>query len=223
MPRPQIDAGFPSRLVDGFKAFHYGTLRRERERYERLAASGQRPDIMIVACCDSRAAPETLFDAAPGEIFVVRNVANIVPPYGPAAGHHGTPAALEFAVQELKVGHILVMGHGRCGGVGAFLRHRDRPDEKPLSPGDFIGKWMTLLEPATRDLRCEETAAEDIRRRALEEAGVRNSLANIATYPCVRILVERRRIALHGAWFDISGGQLWVMDAATGEFAPLAV
>lgn len=223
MSRPQVDPGFPPRLVDGYKAFHYGTLRRERERYERLAESGQRPAIMIVACCDSRAAPETLFDAAPGELFVVRNVANIVPPYGPDAGFHGTPAALEFAVQELKVGHILVMGHGRCGGVRAFREHRDGMATEPLSPGDYIGKWMTLLEPATRNLRCEATAGPDARQRAMEEAGVRNSIANIATYPCVRILLDKGRIALHGAWFDISAGQLWVLDAVSGEFAPMPV
>jgi carbonic anhydrase len=218
MARPEVAPTFPPRLQDGYKAFHYGTLRRERERYEKLAAGGQRPEIMIVACCDSRAAPEIIFDAAPGEMFVVRNVANIVPPFETGGGMHGTSAALEFAVQALKVKHIVVMGHGRCGGITAYREQVEGVGGEPLSPGDFIGGWISLLEPAKRDIRCEDASDVAKRQRALEEAGVRNSLANLMTFPCVKELVERRQLALHGAWFDITGGQLWLLDPATGDF-----
>jgi carbonic anhydrase len=218
MARPIVDPNFPARLKDGYKAFHYGTLRRERERYERLAESGQRPEIMVVACCDSRAAPEIIFDAAPGEIFVVRNVANIVPPYVSDGGVHGTSAALEFAVQALRVRHIVVMGHGRCGGIQAFREQTEGVANEPLSPGDFIGGWISLLKPAMADIRCEEASDIARRQRALEEAGIRNSVANLASFPCVKILLDRKQLALHGAWFDISAGQLWLLDQNTGDF-----
>jgi carbonic anhydrase len=223
MSRPQVSSDFPARLQDGYKAFHYGTLRRERERYERLAASGQRPEIMVIACCDSRAAPEIIFDSAPGEIFVVRNVANIVPPYETGGGVHGTSAALEFAVQALKVRHIVVMGHGRCGGIQAFREQVDGVTAEPLSPGDFIGGWISLLRPALGDIRCEDASDAAMRQRALEEAGIRNSIANLASFPCVATLLDRRQIALHGAWFDISAGQLWTLDSASGEFLAAAL
>jgi carbonic anhydrase len=215
-----VQPGVPKRLLEGYKAFHYGRLRQERERYERLAATGQRPEIMVISCCDSRAAPETVFDAAPGELFVLRNVGNLVPPYAPDGEYHGTSAALEFAVQELKVRHIVVMGHGRCGGVRAFREQIEGNTSKPLSPGDFIGKWMTLLEPATHDIRCDDPEDAAARQRALEEASIRHAILNISTFPCVRILLERGKIRVHGAWFDIGTGELWMMDEATGDFVP---
>ncbi|MEC9342229.1 MAG: carbonic anhydrase [Pseudomonadota bacterium] len=220
MARAKVEAGFPRRLSDGYKAFFYGRLRHERERMEKLAATGQKPEIMLIACCDSRAAPEVIFDAVPGEIFVVRNVANLVPPHAPDGDYHGTSAALEFAVQALKVGHIVVMGHGRCGGIHAFREQHEGVAGDPLSPGDFIGKWMSLIEPATSDLRCEDVESAAARQRALEEASIRNSIANLMTFPCVNILVERGQLRLHGAWFDIAQGELWVMDEAGGDFVP---
>jgi carbonic anhydrase len=127
----------PARLSEGYQAFVETRLPLERSRYQRLAAAGQRPDVMLIGCCDSRVAPEVIFDSHPGEIFVVRNVANLVPPYNPSGLTHGVSAALEFAVQILKVGHIVVMGHSHCGGIRAFVEHRDRPDK-----GDFIDNWM---------------------------------------------------------------------------------
>ncbi|MCB1463815.1 MAG: carbonic anhydrase [Nitratireductor sp.] len=220
MARETVEAGFPKRLSDGYKAFFYGRLRHERERMEGLATAGQRPEIMIIACCDSRAAPEVIFDAAPGEIFTVRNVANLVPPHAPDGDYHGTSAALEFAVQALKVRHIVVMGHGRCGGVNAFREQMEGVAGEPLSPGDFIGKWMSLIEPAATEMRCEDADSAIARQRALEEASVRNSIRNLLTFPCVRILTERDQLRLHGAWFDIAQGQLWIMDETSGDFSP---
>lgn len=216
--RPIVEADFPDQLLDGYKAFYYSRLRHERKRYEQLAKDGQKPEVMVISCCDSRAAPEMIFDAIPGQFFVVRNVANIVPPYEPDDAVHGTSAALEYAVQELKVKHILVMGHGRCGGVTAFRQHYEGIKSEPLSPGNFIGKWMSLLEPTTKDLRCEDVDSAASRQTAMEEANIRNALANLMTFPCVRILKEKGKIALHGAWFDIATGELSVMDPNTGDF-----
>ncbi len=205
---------FPSSLIDGYNNFMSGRYRDARDRYQRLAEEGQKPSTLIIACCDSRAAPEMIFDAGPGELFVVRNVANMVPPYEPDGNYHATSAALEFAVQSLRVRDIIVMGHGRCGGIKAALD----PNAEPLSPGDFIGKWMGLLKPAAEQIQTNDimTAAE--RQTALERISIRNSIANLRTFPCVQILEQRGKLSLHGAWFDIGNGELWVMDPQTRDF-----
>ena len=203
--------GFPQHLIDGYKAFSHGKLASERKRYAKLAERGQKPRVMLIGCCDSRAAPETIFDTGPGELFVVRNVANLVPPYEPDGDYHGTSAALEFGVQALKVQHIVVMGHGRCGGISAFRN----AELEPLSPGDFIGKWITLLEPASAI--AEEIDHPDP-QTAMEYAGIRQSLANLMTFPCISTLVERGSLSLHGAWFDISNGELRVFDPQSNQF-----
>lgn len=206
---------FPDRLLAGYKNFMSGRYSAERDRYRTLAADGQKPSTMVVACCDSRAAPETIFDCGPGELFVVRNVANLVPPYEPDGTYHSTSAALEFAVQSLKVSDIVVMGHGRCGGIQAALA----PSAEPLSPGDFIGKWMGLVTSAADQIRNTELLTDSERQRALERVSVRNSLQNLRTFPCVKILEQKGRLNLHGAWFDISSGELWLMNPETGDFA----
>jgi carbonic anhydrase len=202
----------PRRLLDGYASFRTGRFQAENERYRRLAETGQDPGVLIIACCDSRAAPELIFDASPGEIFVVRNVANLVPPYAPDDDYHGTSAALEFAVMGLKVKDIVVMGHGRCGGIKAALAS---DTAEPLSPGNFIGKWISLLEKPKAECLChaDDTEAERINR--LEHMSIVNSLANLRTFPCVRILERKGELCLHGAWFDIALGELHVYD----EFA----
>lgn len=204
----------PQRLLEGYRSFMHGRYVAERERYRTLAREGQTPETLVIACCDSRAAPETIFDCGPGELFVIRNVANLIPPYEPDAQFHSTSAALEFAVQSLKVKHIVVLGHGRCGGIKAALD----PSAEPLSPGDFIGKWMGLVAPAAEAVAGNSmmTAAE--RQTALERISIRYSITNLRTFPCVSILERKGRLALHGAWFDISTGELWTMDPATGDF-----
>lgn len=208
-------SNFPDRLLGGYKNFMSGRYSAERDRYKALAAEGQKPKVMVVACCDSRAAPETVFDCGPGELFVVRNVANLVPPHEPDGNYHSTSAALEFAVQSLKVSDIVVMGHGRCGGIQAALS----PNSEPLSPGDFIGKWMGMLNDTAKQIRDAELLTEAERQRALERVSVRNSLQNLRTFPCVSILEKKGRLNLHGAWFDISSGELWVMNPETGDFS----
>lgn len=196
-----------------------GRYHDQRDRYRVLAEQGQKPNTLVVACCDSRAAPEMIFDSIPGELFVVRNVANMVPPYEPDGQYHSTSAALEFAVQALRVQDIIVMGHGRCGGIRAALD----PNAEPLSSGDFIGKWMNLVAPAAEQIQgnSEMTPAE--RQTALERISIRNSISNLRTFPCVRILEERGKLRIHGAWFDISNGELWLMDPKSQDFRRLDV
>ncbi len=209
---------FPTDLIDGHREFRTKKFAEVNERYRRLAEQGQSPETMIIACCDSRVAPETIFNSQPGEIFVVRNVANLVPPYEPDGHYHSTSAALEFAVQSLKVKNIVVLGHGRCGGIAAALN----PSAEPLSPGDFIGKWMELLSPPAKTVAANEWMTKGEQQTALEHISIRYSINNLRTFPCVSILENRQRLALHGAWFDISEGVLWTMDPESGDFAPIA-
>jgi len=208
---------FPSRLLRGYAAFREQRLPQESSRYRVLADAGQRPRTMIVGCCDSRAAPETIFDAAPGELFVVRNVANLVPPYDPDGEYHGTSAAIEFAVMGLKVQHIVVLGHGRCGGVQAYMAARDGQGGAIAPSSDFIGKWISLIAPA-EGLLCDDPLYAADAQRALEFASVRKAIENLRTFPTIRNLEAIDEIELHGAWFDISTGELWVMNNETGDF-----
>jgi carbonic anhydrase len=201
---------FPKRLLDGYGNFRTGRYALESERYKRLGEGLQRPTVMIIACCDSRAAPETIFDAGPGEIFVMRNVANLVPPYAPDGKHHATSAAIEFAVLSLGVSNVVVMGHGRCGGIGAVVNGSD-----PLSSGDFIGKWMSDVKDVATAVRHdhdqEENHVHDL-QTAVEHASVEHSLANLRTFPWLRMRENKKAVGIHGAWFDIGLGELHVYD-----------
>jgi carbonic anhydrase len=207
---------FPQHLVEGYRAFLSNRLPREQGRFRELAESGQSPQVMVIGCCDSRVSPEVIFDARPGELFVVRNVANIVPPYAPDGHAHGVSAALEFGVAALKVKHIVVLGHAHCGGVKAYAE-----DAEPLSPGDFIGNWMKLMAPAMEKIgpRGALPAADYLAR--LEQANIANSLANLMTFPGLRRLIERGQVMIHGAYFGVATGELSVRDEATGSFVPI--
>lgn len=204
----------PEHLLTGYRNFMSGRYLSESGRYRDLARDGQTPETMVIACCDSRSAPEAIFDAGPGELFVLRNVANLVPPYSPDGEFHSTSAGLEFAVQSLKVKNIVVMGHGRCGGIRSALD----TEALPLSPGDFIGKWMSLVGPAAEAVSGNTLMTKAERQTALERISIRYSIANLRTFPCVSILEGKGRLSLHGAWFDISTGELWVMNKETGDF-----
>jgi len=187
---------------------------REKDRYRKLAEGGQNPSTMIIACCDSRAAPETIFNAGPGELFVLRNVANLVPPFQPDAGQHGTSAAIEFAVNSLGIKDLVVMGHGRCGGIRAALD----PSAGPLAQGDFIGKWMALLGPVAAQVSSYTFLTANERQTTLERLSIRNSINNLRTFPYIQALEQEGKLSVHGAWFDIASGELWVMDSDTGDF-----
>ncbi|MCB8840678.1 carbonic anhydrase [Aurantimonas sp. VKM B-3413] len=204
----------PDHLVTGYQSFLEKRLPGERQRFRQLAQSGQEPKTMVIACCDSRTAPETIFDTAPGEIFVVRNVANLVPPYEPDGEYHSTSAALEFAVHALKVEHVVILGHGGCGGIHAALS----PSAEPLSPGDFIGKWMSLLDPVAKAVGSNELMTARERQAALERIAIRHSIANLRTFPAIKALEDEGKLSLHGAWVDIASGELWAMDPGSGDF-----
>ena len=204
---------FPKNLIAGYQTFATERLPTEQSRYRTLAERGQSPEVMVIGCCDSRVSPEVIFDAGPGELFVVRNVANLVPPYAPDGEAHGVSAALEFAVQVLHVKHIVVMGHAQCGGVKALTG-----DGKPLSPGDFIGRWMAIIESDPAKLKPHAGEDRDAFITRLEHAVIKRSLQNLMTFPCIRILVERGSLLLHGAYFGVAKGDLYILDKASGEF-----
>jgi carbonic anhydrase len=202
----------PQRLCDGYGTFRDGRLAAEQSRYRDLAERGQTPETMVVGCCDSRVSPEVIFDAGPGELFVVRNVANLVPPYSPDGALHGVSAALEYAVEVLRVRHIVVLGHARCGGVRAFA--------EDTTGGDFLGKWMSLLAPVAAAIAPRDEAPDNYLTR-LEQASMLASLENLRTFPFIRSRCEGGKLALHGAYFDVASGELSALDPATGCFIPV--
>jgi carbonic anhydrase len=205
---------FPQRLIEGYASFRTGRLPIEQSRFSELADAGQKPETMVIGCCDSRVSPEVIFDARPGELFVVRNVANLVPPYTPDGAQRAVSAALEYAVQALTVKNIVVLGHAHCGGIRAYAE----PAE-PLSPGDFIGNWMALIKPAAGEVgpsKATESQTDYLTR--LEQASIRHTLKNLMSFPYVSAQVARGTLALYGAYFGVATGELSVLDAASGEF-----
>jgi carbonic anhydrase len=206
---------FPDVLADRFRRFKYRHFAPNMDHYQDLADRGQSPDYMVVSCCDSRVDPEMIFSAMPGELFVVRNVANLVPPYETLGKYHGVSAALEFAVLNLRVKHIVVLGHSGCGGIRACLE----ADAARQTEAQFIANWMAMLDDAreTIEQRMPKASLPE-KRMALEMEAVKTSLSNLRTFPCVQILESKGRLALHGAYFNIAAGNLTTLNPATGTF-----
>ncbi|MFM5923142.1 MAG: carbonic anhydrase [Novosphingobium sp.] len=207
-----------SHLIDGYRRFRAQGWEPNRQRWATLR-DGQEPDVMVIACSDSRVDPSQIFDVDPGEIFVVRNVSAMVPPFETNPGHHGVSAALEFAVQVLKVKEIVVMGHGMCGGAKAALTkemHGNIPGE-----GGFIAAWIGMLDEARDEVVRAHGTTGRVAERAMEQAGVKVSLANLRTFPCVRSKERSGELRLTGAFFAISDGVLHVLDESSGDFAPV--
>lgn len=204
----------PPDLVDGYRRFRAERFPVEAERYRQMVVEGQRPRTMVVACSDSRSAPEIVFDAGPGELFVVRNVAALVPVYAPDTRSHATSSALEYAVLALGVSAIVVMGHGRCGGVAAAF-----DDAGPLSATDFIGAWVAGLRDLEPLLAPEEADDPERRRTRLERLTVEQSLANLRTFPWIRSREADGTLALRGAWLDIALGELHTIGGGGWERA----
>ena len=204
-------------LVSGYHRFRAGDWQRQRERWSALA-EGQSPGTMVIACSDSRVDPTLIFDAAPGEMFVVRNIANLVPPFELGGGRHGVSAALEFAVTQLEVADVIVLGHGQCGGVAAALSRRFAG--APPGEGGFIDHWIDLLDEARARVLADGADPGSRRvHRALEQEAVKVSLANLRTFPCIPVREAAGKLRLHGAWFAISDGRLELLDEASGRFA----
>lgn len=204
---------FPKHLLEGYKAFATQRLPTEQSRYRDLSVKGQFPEVMVIGCCDSRVSPEVIFDAGPGELFVMRNVANLVPVYQPDGGAHGVSAALEYAVSVLRIKHIVVLGHAQCGGIRAFV-----DKTAPLSEGDFIGRWMQMfIKPGeVVEQRGHESMQDFVVR--IEKAAVFRSLENLMTFPFVQQAVDAGQMQLHGAYFGVAEGSLFVLDQVAKEF-----
>ncbi|MDO7835322.1 carbonic anhydrase [Sphingobium sp. HBC34] len=207
-----------SDMLQGYHRFRATGWNQQRARWDELN-EGQSPRVMVIACSDSRVDPAQIFDTGPGQIFVVRNVAALVPPFETAPGHHGVSAALEFAVQVLKVGEIVVMGHGKCGGCKAALS-QDLKDAPP-GEGGFIHNWIELLDDA-RDVVVGRYGEQRDRtvERAMEQEAVKVSLANLRTFPCVRSKERKGELKLIGSFFAITDGVLNILDEESGAFSP---
>lgn len=206
-------------LIDGYRRFRDTGWTPKRQAWAKLR-QGQDPQVMVIACSDSRVDPAQIFDVDPGEMFVVRNVAALVPPFETAPGHHGVSAALEFAVQVLKVKEIVVMGHGMCGGCRAALTQNLHG--APKGEGGFIADWIAMLDDAREPIAASMGTTGRPAERAMEEAGVKVSLANLRTFPCIRRGEREGTLALRGAFFAISDGVLHVLDEADGIFSPVS-
>jgi carbonic anhydrase len=201
-----------AQLLEGYQRFRSGDYEEHRERWEHLA-EGQQPPVMIIGCCDSRVDPATIFDTRPGQAFVLRNVANLVPPYETGGGLHGVSAAIEFAVAELQVRQVVILGHAACGGVAAALRGGDIG----IPGSSFIDEWVSIIGTARERLVAEK--CDDL-QRALELEAVRISLRNLRTFPFVDEREKSGLLTLRGAFFAISDGVLHLLDERTGQFSP---
>lgn len=203
-------------LLEGYKRFRDQYFRQEPELFANLAALGQAPAVAVIACCDSRVDPAIIMDCEPGDLFIVRNVANLIPPYDPDGRHHGTSAALEFAVCSLNVRHIVVIGHAQCGGIQALLKGNDVGQ-----PGDFVASWMSIADSARNEtLNNPALKTADERARYCEHAAIRSSLDNLLTFPWIKERVEQRHLRCHGWYFDIGSGELLRYDQDRSTFLP---
>ncbi|HEU5285736.1 MAG TPA: carbonic anhydrase [Sphingomicrobium sp.] len=206
-----------SDLIEGYQRFRATSWPSERQRWAELA-EGQSPKVMVIACSDSRVEPAVIFDARPGEMFVVRNVANLAPPFETTGGHHGVSAALEFAVTQLEVEEILVLGHGSCGGCAAALTGQF--DDADHGEGHFIAAWVDLLKDARAKVRSHHPQLDREAFLAMELEAVKVSLANLRTFPWVIERESAGRLALHGGHFSIAEGRLYLLDEAENTFRP---
>ncbi|MBV8687695.1 MAG: carbonic anhydrase [Alphaproteobacteria bacterium] len=205
-------------FVEGYRRFRRTGWSEQRQRWEQLA-EGQNPEVMVIACSDSRVDPSQIFDAGPGEMFVVRNVAALVPPYQPDSNYHGVSAALEFAVTQLNVREIVVMGHGFCGGCAASLTRQF--DDARSGEGHFIAHWIDLLDAARDRVLADHPGALDRSAfQAMEMEGVKVSLRNLRTFPWVDEREQAGILKLRGAFFSIADGCLHLLDEAEGRFSP---
>lgn len=213
-----LTAPLPKYLSERYEGWHASHFAENKAWFVRLAEGGQHPRAMVIQCCDSRVNAVQMFGAEPGDLFVVRNVANLVPPYNPDHQHHGTSAAVEYAVNALKVAHIVVVGHSNCGGVHACHDMCSGKAPELDDASSFIGRWMDILRPGYLRV-VEKVDGEAAQKTELEREGVLTSLRNLETFPFVQTAVASGMLTLHGTWLDIATGMLHVCDSA-GDFRP---
>jgi carbonic anhydrase len=206
----------PDYLRERYDHWKQSSFPRHSDWFKKLAIEGQHPKAMVVACCDSRVAVASVFGQRTGELFVHRNIANLVPPYTPDGKHHGTGAALEFAVTALKVEHILVMGHSQCGGVRGCIDMCRGEAPALEEDGSLVGRWLDVLRPAYA--RVSDLEKEEDRQTALEKEGIHLSLENLLGYPFVAEAVDAGRLTLHGLWTDIADMNLETFDGTVRHF-----
>jgi carbonic anhydrase len=207
-----------SDLIDGYHRFRATEWHIEHQRWADLA-EGQSPKVMVIACSDSRVEPSIIFDAKPGEMFVVRNVAALAPPFETTAGRHGVSAALEFAVTQLEVEEVIVMGHGLCGGCAASLTRQF--DDAKSGEGKFIADWVSMLDGARDIVLAKHEALDGTAFAEMEQEAVKASLANLRTFPWISQREADSRLSLHGCHFSIADGKLYLLDGAEGTFRPV--
>lgn len=206
----------PKYLVQRYEGWQATIFKENRAWYRRLADEGQRPRAMLISCCDSRVHITAIFGADQGEFFIHRNIANLVPPYEPDGDHHGTSAAVEYAVRALKVANLVVMGHSNCGGVKGCHDMCAGLAPELEEKTSFIGRWMDILRPGYDSVK--DIADEDERMVALEHRAIQTSLRNLMTFPFVKEAVEAEELGLHGVWHDIGKGTLRYFDPAEDGF-----
>ena len=206
-----------SQLIEGYRRFREQDWQHERERWSELA-EGQNPRVMILSCADSRVEPAQIFDARPGEMFVVRNIAGLAPPYETSSGFHGVSAALEFAVTQLEVAEIVVMGHGLCGGCAASLTGQF--DDSIHGEGHFIADWVQMLDGARDKVRARHPELDRAAFQEMEQEAVKVSLANLRTFPWIAERERKGSLKLHGAHFSIAEGRLTILDETEETFRP---
>ena len=214
-----IHEPLPEHLAEGYAAFWNGRLKKEQGRFRDLAEFGQKPPVLLIGCCDSRVSPEVIFDVGPGEIFVVRNIAALVPPFAKTAHYQETSAAIEYAVLALKVAHIVVMGHAQCGGIRAFAQGETTRFD-PLSEADFVSNWKQLIKPAYDRLGPAVGEFDDY-CETLSHASIIQGLVNLRGYPWIEEREREGKLTLHGAYFGISDGHLMVLDQDKSIFVPV--
>ncbi len=208
----------PDYLLDRYHDWKETSFPENRDWFRKLAEEGQNPKAMVIACCDSRVAINSVFGQRTGELFVHRNIANLVPPYTPDGNHHGTGAAVEFAVKHLKVEHILVMGHSKCGGVAGCIAMCEGHAAEFDAHESLIGRWLDVLRPGY-DAVSDIPDSED-KQTALEKEGIHVSLENLLGYPFVKAAVDEGTLSLHGLWADIADMDLETFDGRVRHFDP---
>lgn len=194
------------KILAGYSNFRKRYARGKQSVMQQLAKNGQNPDIMVVACCDSRVDPSVILQCNPGDLFVIRNVANIVPPYECDEKHHGTSAALEFGICYLNVKHLIILGHSQCSGIDALINGNQ------LKQNDFISNWVSLIEKAyiTNNMLCAKNA-------------LMHSYENCLTFPWIKERVSNHQLEIHRWFFEIESGKIYVCDAANNTYSPLEV